>query len=195
MRGRDLSLARSSRRWRSVQESQVGEVSSRRPADAAPIDVDEWALVAYNGWLTTLPGAGCCSGRRPVAIGGAVGDSEVSAGHRNSTPPQISKVANRLTARVKEEVRAPRGTAPRPAGPRGTLSWCPGRTGRLIGVPALVGRARAVWDGAGGVRRARRCVVEAIGATLGGASWQRCRAHYARNLATRVPKSAQRPGC
>src|SRR3954464_6757602 len=34
-------------------------------------------------------------------------------------------------------------------------------------------------------------LVEAIGATLGGASWQRCRTHYARNLGTRVPKSAQ----
>lgn len=34
-------------------------------------------------------------------------------------------------------------------------------------------------------------LVEAIGATLPGASWQRCRAHYARNLSTQVPKSAQ----
>jgi transposase-like protein len=34
-------------------------------------------------------------------------------------------------------------------------------------------------------------LVEAIGATLRGASWQRCRTHYARNLATRVAKSAQ----
>ncbi|MGI5129120.1 IS256 family transposase [Pseudonocardia sp. CA-107938] len=34
-------------------------------------------------------------------------------------------------------------------------------------------------------------LVEAIGATLSGASWQRCRTHYARNLATKVPKSAQ----
>jgi putative transposase len=34
-------------------------------------------------------------------------------------------------------------------------------------------------------------LVEAIGATLPGASWQRCRTHYARNLATTVPKSAQ----
>jgi putative transposase len=34
-------------------------------------------------------------------------------------------------------------------------------------------------------------LVEAIGATLPGASWQRCRTHYARNLATKVPKSAQ----
>jgi transposase-like protein len=32
---------------------------------------------------------------------------------------------------------------------------------------------------------------DAIAATLPGASWQRCRTHYARNLATRVPKSAQ----
>ncbi|GAB3910674.1 IS256 family transposase [Microbispora bryophytorum] len=32
---------------------------------------------------------------------------------------------------------------------------------------------------------------DAIAATLPGASWQRCRAHYARNLLCRVPKSAQ----
>jgi len=30
----------------------------------------------------------------------------------------------------------------------------------------------------------------AIGATLGGAAWQRCRTHYTANLLTRVPKSA-----
>jgi putative transposase len=34
-------------------------------------------------------------------------------------------------------------------------------------------------------------LVAAIAAVLPGAAWQRCRAHYARNLATRVPKSAQ----
>ncbi len=34
-------------------------------------------------------------------------------------------------------------------------------------------------------------LVSAIGATLPGASWQRCRTHYARNLGTKVPKSAQ----
>jgi putative transposase len=34
-------------------------------------------------------------------------------------------------------------------------------------------------------------LVEAVGATLPGASWQRCRTHYARNLATKVPKGAQ----
>jgi transposase-like protein len=32
---------------------------------------------------------------------------------------------------------------------------------------------------------------DAIAATLPGAAWQRCRAHYHRNLLTRVPKSAQ----
>jgi putative transposase len=34
-------------------------------------------------------------------------------------------------------------------------------------------------------------LVGAIGATLPGASWQRCRTHYLRNLLTTVPKSAQ----
>ena len=34
-------------------------------------------------------------------------------------------------------------------------------------------------------------LVEAVGATLPGASWQRCRTHYARNLSTKVPRCAQ----
>lgn len=34
-------------------------------------------------------------------------------------------------------------------------------------------------------------LAEAIGAALPGASWQRCRTHYSRNLATQVPKAAQ----
>src|SRR4051794_36396988 len=34
-------------------------------------------------------------------------------------------------------------------------------------------------------------LVEAIGAALPGASWQRCRTHYARNLSSQVPKTAQ----
>jgi transposase-like protein len=34
-------------------------------------------------------------------------------------------------------------------------------------------------------------LVDAIGSVLPGAAWQRCRAHYARNLAVKVPKSAQ----
>jgi putative transposase len=34
-------------------------------------------------------------------------------------------------------------------------------------------------------------LVNAIAAVLPGAAWQRCRAHYQRNLLTRVPKSAQ----
>jgi transposase-like protein len=34
-------------------------------------------------------------------------------------------------------------------------------------------------------------LVNAIAAALPGAAWQRCRAHYARNLSTKVPKSAQ----
>jgi putative transposase len=34
-------------------------------------------------------------------------------------------------------------------------------------------------------------LVAAIGSALPGATWQRCRTHYLRNLLTRVPKSAQ----
>lgn len=34
-------------------------------------------------------------------------------------------------------------------------------------------------------------LVEAIGSTRPGASWQRCRTHYARNPSTKVPKSTQ----
>jgi putative transposase len=49
--------------------------------------------------------------------------------------------------------------------------------------------------GLGGVRLvisdAHRGLVAAIGAALPGASWQRCRTHYLRNLLTKVPKSAQ----
>ena len=34
-------------------------------------------------------------------------------------------------------------------------------------------------------------LVDAIGATLAGASWQRCRTHYLRNLLTKVPKASE----
>src|SRR6185437_136526 len=50
-------------------------------------------------------------------------------------------------------------------------------------------------DGAGWLAFLRsltaRGLSGAIGATLPGASWQRCRTHYLRNLLTKVPKSAQ----
>jgi putative transposase len=36
-------------------------------------------------------------------------------------------------------------------------------------------------------------LVDAIRSTLPGASWQRCRTHFMRNLLTRVPKTAHRP--
>jgi putative transposase len=41
------------------------------------------------------------------------------------------------------------------------------------------------------VSDAHRGLVDAIGATLPGSSWQRCRTHYLRNLLTKVAKSAQ----
>lgn len=34
-------------------------------------------------------------------------------------------------------------------------------------------------------------LVDAIGATMAGASWQRCRTHYLRNLLTKVPKASE----
>lgn len=34
-------------------------------------------------------------------------------------------------------------------------------------------------------------LVDAIGAALPGAGWQRCRTHYLRDLLTKIPKSAQ----
>jgi hypothetical protein len=40
-------------------------------------------------------------------------------------------------------------------------------------------------------RSAHPGLVDAIAATLPGASWQRCRTHFMRNLLTRVPRSAQ----
>ncbi|GAA4830608.1 IS256 family transposase [Kitasatospora terrestris] len=52
-----------------------------------------------------------------------------------------------------------------------------------------------VARGLGGVKLvvsdAHAGLVDAIDATLPGAAWQRCRTHYARNLLSQVPKSAQ----
>jgi transposase-like protein len=41
------------------------------------------------------------------------------------------------------------------------------------------------------VSDAHRGLTDAIGSALPGATWQRCRTHYARNLLTQVPKTAQ----
>jgi transposase-like protein len=41
------------------------------------------------------------------------------------------------------------------------------------------------------VSDAHRGLIDAIGAAVPGASWQRCRTHYLRNLLTKVPKTAQ----
>ena len=42
---------------------------------------------------------------------------------------------------------------------------------------------------------AHRGLVDAIGATLPGAAWQRCRTHYAANLMAATPKSSPGRGC
>jgi putative transposase len=74
----------------------------------------------------------------------------------------------------------------------------------VLGLDVTSGEDGAGWlaflrslvaRGLGGVQLAtsdaHTGLVEAIGATLPGASWQRCRTHYARSLATKVPKNAQ----
>jgi putative transposase len=74
----------------------------------------------------------------------------------------------------------------------------------VLGLDVASGEDGAGWlaflrslvaRGLGGVQLAtsdaHTGLVEAIGATLPGASWQRCRTHYARNLSTKVPKNAQ----
>lgn len=74
----------------------------------------------------------------------------------------------------------------------------------VLGVDTMTSESGASWTvflrgllarGLSGVRLvisdAHEGLKEAILATLHGASWQRCRTHFMRNLLTRVPKSAQ----
>jgi putative transposase len=74
-----------------------------------------------------------------------------------------------------------------------------------LGLDIVTGEDGAAWlaylrglvaRGLGGVQLvtsdAHPGLVDAIRSTLPGASWQRCRTHFMRNLLTRVPKSAQR---
>ena len=55
---------------------------------------------------------------------------------------------------------------------------------RCLVARGLSGVQLVVSDAHGGL-------IDAIGAVLPGAAWQRCRTHYARNLMNQVPKSAQ----
>lgn len=71
----------------------------------------------------------------------------------------------------------------------------------ILGIDVATAEDGAGWlrsltaRGLGGVQLvvsdAYTGLVAAIGAVLPGASWQRCRTHYARNLLSHVPKSAQ----
>ncbi|MCA1830436.1 MAG: IS256 family transposase [Actinobacteria bacterium] len=51
--------------------------------------------------------------------------------------------------------------------------------------------ARGLSGAALVISDAHEGLVDAVGATLQGAAWQRCRTHFMRNLLTRVPKAAQ----
>ena len=67
-------------------------------------------------------------------------------------------------------------------GPRSGTAWARTR----------VSHARKFMQGAHrNRRRTQGAVREAIATVFAGASWQRCRTHFMRNLLTRVPKSAE----
>ena len=74
----------------------------------------------------------------------------------------------------------------------------------ILGLDVLTSEDGAGWTaflrdlmarGLSGVRLVisddHRGLVEAVGATLPGSSWQRCRTHFMRNILARVPKTAQ----
>jgi putative transposase len=78
----------------------------------------------------------------------------------------------------RERRRAPRDARDRRDHHRGRC--------RLDRVPAQPGGAWAVGGAAGDLRRPRRAQGR-VAAVLPGASWQRCRTHFMRNLLSRVP--------
>ena len=73
--------------------------------------------------------------------------------------------------------------------------WAPTSSRAKTAPPGLSFIRGLVARGLAGVKLvssdAHPGLVDAIAATLAGASWQRCRTHFMRNLLTRVPKSAQ----
>ncbi|MGW7421776.1 transposase [Streptomyces sp. NPDC054813] len=119
------------------------------------------------------------STRRVEKLAEALGVTQLSKS-------QVSAMAKHLD----EQVAAFRNR-PLEAGPY-SFVWVDALTqkvregGRIINVHALiaVGVQLVISDAHAGL-------VDAIGAVLPGASWQRCRTHYARNLLCQVPKSAQ----
>jgi transposase-like protein len=79
--------------------------------------------------------------------------------------------------------------APRAARPPAVLRVPPAASGRPAFLRSLI--ARGLSDVQLVIFDAHAGLVDAIGAVLPGASWQRCRTHYARNLLCQVPRSAQ----
>jgi putative transposase len=77
-----------------------------------------------------------------------------------------------------------------PGDPRPRRQFGRGRAGWLAFFRGLA--ARGLSGVALVTSDAHRGLVEASGATLPGAAWQRCRTHYLRDLLTTVPKSSQR---
>jgi putative transposase len=84
-------------------------------------------------------------------------------------------------------------TGSTPPGTAGSLawSWAPPRT-----APAGPGScAASLAPGLAGVKLvasdAHQGLVDAVASVLGGASWQRCRTHFVRNLLVKLPRHAQ----
>jgi transposase-like protein len=111
--------------------------------------------------------------------------------------PYVFVWADALTMKVREEGRVVNIACLVAVGVNGE-----GRR-EVIGLDAVTSEDSAGWlaffrslvaRGLSGVKLvisdAHQGLVDAIGATLPGSSWQRCRTHYARNLAPLVPKSA-----
>jgi putative transposase len=138
--------------------------------------------------------AGQRDGQEPGRAGG-----RVSQTGRSHAGPYAFVWLDALTLKVRELALDRPG--PRAAGRwrgrrRAARGAGPGR-GQRPGRPPAGWRSCAAFlarglAGVGLVTPGQHAgLVEAVGATLPGASWQRCRTHYARNLATEAPKSAQ----
>jgi putative transposase len=117
---------------------------------------------------------------------------------------QVSRLAKSLDQIVEDFRTRPLDRAPYPYLVLDALEVKCREGGRTVNVCVVTSEDGAAWlaflrsliaRGLAGVKLvtsdAHPGLVDGIAATLPGASWQRCRTHFMRNLLTRVPKSAQ----
>jgi putative transposase len=139
-----------------------------------------------------VEGAGQPDGQEPGRAGGRVGQ------------PAAGRWPVRVGVAGRADAHGPRArpdrAGPRAAGGRGNADG----QREVLGLDVASGEDGAGWlaflrglvaRGLAGLQPvtsdSHPGLVEAVGATLPGASWQRCRTRYARNLATKAPKNAQ----